>query len=243
MTVPPTPLPPAPTSPAPTSPAPTAVWPMYRAMVGIGLLCGLAIVTVFELTRPVIARNQAAALERAIFLVLPEARTSVTFRLSGGRFEATGGGGELVYAGYGDGGQLVGLALEARGMGYQDTIRLLYGYSPARDAVVGVKVLESKETPGLGDKIETDDAFRRNFERLDVSLKADLSAVAHPIEVVKPGQKTEPWQVDGITGATISSVAVGNMLRHSTAYWIPRVRQHLDDFERVESGNSEADDV
>ncbi len=225
------------------SPAPTAVWPMYRAMVGIGLLCGLTIVTVFELTRPVIARNQAAALESAIFLVLPEASTSVTFRLSESRFEAVDGdgGGELVYAGYGEDGRLVGVALEARGMGYQDTIRLLYGYSPARDAVVGLRVLESKETPGLGDKIETDDAFRRNFERLDVTLKADLSAVVHPVEVVKPGQKTEPWQVDGITGATISSVAVGNMLRHSTAYWIPRVRQHLDDFEKV--GESEADDV
>jgi len=145
--------------------------------------------------------------------------------------------------GYGDDGRLVGLALEARGMGYQDTVRLLYGYAPARDAVVGMWVLDSKETPGLGDKITSDEAFQRNFERLDVSLSADLSAVVHPIEVVKPGQKTEPWQIDGITGATISSVAVGNMLRQSTAYWIPRVRPHLDDFEQpeVETADEESE--
>jgi len=35
------------------------VWPLYRAMVGVGLLCGLLIVTVFQLTGPVIARNRA----------------------------------------------------------------------------------------------------------------------------------------------------------------------------------------
>ena len=51
-------------------PAPS-VWHMYRAMVGIGMLCGLLIVAVFELTRPVIERNKAEALQRAIFQVLP----------------------------------------------------------------------------------------------------------------------------------------------------------------------------
>ena len=53
---------------------------MYRALVGVGLLCGLLIVSVFELTRPVIERNQAQALQRAIFQVLPGARSSATFR-------------------------------------------------------------------------------------------------------------------------------------------------------------------
>ena len=37
------------------------VWHMYRAMVGVGLVCGLLIVVVFELTRPVIDRNKAEA--------------------------------------------------------------------------------------------------------------------------------------------------------------------------------------
>ena len=45
-------------------------------------------------------------------------------------------------------------------MGYQDVIRiLLYGYSPEHQAIVGMRVLESRETPGLGDKIEKDPAF------------------------------------------------------------------------------------
>jgi electron transport complex protein RnfG len=216
-----------------TDPAPR-IWPMYRAMVGIGLLCGLLIVAVFELTRPVIARNKAEALQRAIFQVLPEASSSRTFRLNEtDGFEPLQDDGNdepRVHAGYDDSRRLVGIAVEAQGMGYQDVIHVIYGYSFADDAVVGIRVLESKETPGLGDRIETDPEFLENFVRLDVTLTADLSAIAHPIEAVKHGKKEQPWQVDGITGATISSVAIANILSRSTAYWVPRIRRNLDDF-------------
>ena len=212
-----------------------SVWHMYRAMVGIGLLCGLLIVSVFEWTRPIIAKNKAEALERAILQVLPAADSSAAFRLGeDGRFElheGEAGNEPLVFAGYDGGKQLVGLAVEAQGMGYQDVIRVLYGYSFSDDAIVGIRVLDSKETPGLGDKIETDPVFLENFKRLDVSLTADAGSLAHAIEFAKSGQKNQPWQVDGITGATISSKAIAGMLNESAAYWVPRIRQHLDDFE------------
>ncbi|MGH0037917.1 MAG: FMN-binding protein [Myxococcota bacterium] len=212
-------------------------WPMYRAMVGVGLFCALSIVTVFQLTRPIIARNRAEALEQAIFQVLPEARSSAAFGLvDGERFERIEGEakGELVYAGFDEAGALVGLALEARGMGYQDVVHILYGYDPAGQAVIGFRVLESRETPGLGDRIERDDDFLANFTRLDVSVSADGGGIAHPIEAVKHGEKQHPWQVDGITGATISSVAIADMLRASTVRRLPTVRAHLDDFRRPE---------
>jgi len=212
-----------------------SVWQMYRSMVGVGLLCGLLIVSVFLVTRPVIERNKAEALQRAIFQVLPDARSSATFGLDGESFALLEGQtepGELVYAGYAENGQLIGLAIEAQGMGYQDVIRILYGYSFEQDAVVGIRVLESKETPGLGDKIETDEEFLKNFERLDVSL--NNAEIANPIVFVKHGRKTEPWQVDGITGATISSKAIAGILNRSTAYWIPKIRRGLDDFRKAE---------
>jgi electron transport complex protein RnfG len=219
------------------APAPPRVWHMYRSMVGVGLLCGLLIVTVFQVTRPVIERNKAEALQRAIFQVLPAARSSTTFRITGDeRFEVLQGEGvgeQLVYAGYDEQERLVGLAVEAQGMGYQDVIRVLYGYSFAEDAIVGIRVLESKETPGLGDKIETDPAFLENFVRLDVALTDDLSTILNPIEPVKRGKKEHPWQIDAITGATISSKAIANILRSSSAYWVPRIRRNLDDFRTV----------
>jgi electron transport complex protein RnfG len=185
--------------------------------VGIGLACGLLIVSVFLVTEPIIRHNRAEALQRAIFGVLPDAQTSATFRLvAGDRFELVDGDAEdaqLVHAGYDDEQRLVGLALEAQGMGYQDVIHVLYGYSFRQDAIVGIRVLESRETPGLS---------------------PDLSQILQPIEAVKHGEKEHAWQVDGITGATISSVAIADILSRSSSFWIPRVRRGLDDFRRTE---------
>ncbi|MGB9341143.1 MAG: hypothetical protein WCB63_18015, partial [Polyangiales bacterium] len=75
-------------------PAPPSIWHMYRAMVGVGVVCGLLIVSVFQVTLPIIERNKAEALQEAIFHVLPEARTSSTFRLDDeGGFKALDGDG------------------------------------------------------------------------------------------------------------------------------------------------------
>ncbi|MCP5195165.1 MAG: FMN-binding protein [Pseudomonadales bacterium] len=218
--------------------------PMYRALVGVGLVCGLLIVTVFVLTGPVIARNEAAALQAAVFEVLPGAASSVSLVLSeDGSLRPAADGDDpqaMVHAGYDAMGELLGIAIPAQGMGYQDVIRILYGYSPAGEAIVGMRVLASKETPGLGDKIEKDPAFLANFRALDVALTADGQSLAHPVSVVKSGAKTSPWQIDGITGATISSKAIGNMLRHSTAYWVPRLhprQQELAQAGRDDDGN------
>lgn len=216
-------------------PVQTTTWQMYRAMVGVGLVCGLLIVTVYQATLPVIKRNEAAALERAIFQVLPDARASATFRLNeeDDRFEPLeepAEGGRVVYAGYDDDGQLVGLAIEAEGMGYADVIRVLYGYSFEQDAIIGIRVLASKETPGLGDRIETDETFLENFVRLDTSLMPDGSGLANPIVLVKPGKKTNPWEVDSITGATISAATIAEMLNESASFWIPLVQRRAGDF-------------
>jgi hypothetical protein len=40
-----------------------STWHMYRAMVGVGMFCGLLIVTAFQVTRPIIERNKAEALQ------------------------------------------------------------------------------------------------------------------------------------------------------------------------------------
>jgi electron transport complex protein RnfG len=208
---------------------------MYRAMLGIGLVCGLLIVGSYQATLARIERNKAEALSRAILQVLPGAETSRTFRLvDGDRFEPVAGGGEsgggLVHAGYGRDGELVGFALEGAGMGYQDTIKLILGWSPAARAVVGLLVLESKETPGLGDKIIGDAAFLANFARLDVALTPAGDALAHPVRAVKHGAKRSAWEVDGITGATISSVAVADIVQATCSAWLPRLEPRLEEF-------------
>lgn len=205
---------------------------MYHALVSVGSLCALLIVSVFEGTKPYIAKNRAEALERAIFSVLPGAVASRTFVFTGDTFvEDAQAKGDRVYAAYGSEGNLLGVAFEARGMGYADLISVLYGYAFDRSAIVGLEVLESKETPGLGDKIEKDPESRANFEALLVVLD-DEGAVANPISTVPNGTKRLPWEIDGITGATISSKALGEMLRESTAKWAPLLEAHRRSLEK-----------
>ena len=200
-----------------------------------GLLSGLILVAVYLVTKPRIEQNQAEALQRAIFNVLPGTVETSPLVLEGDRLEPHEGklselhGREAVFAGYGDGGELLGYAIPGAGPGYMDTIGLIYGYDPRRDVIVGMEVLESRETPGLGDKIITDDDFLGNFAAL---------AVEPEIVPVKGG-RTQPNEVDCITGATISSESVVAILERSVQRWKPL----LADLETAEEvpGNGHAD--
>ena len=91
-------------------------------------------------------------------------------------------------------------------------------------------MLESKETPGLGDKIEKDENFLANFILLDVTLTEDLQGLVNEVIPVKSGEKENPWEVDGITGATISSRAIANIINESMQVWAPRIYQNKDFF-------------
>ena len=203
---------------------------MLFAMVGIGLACALFIVLTYEGTKEIIAINRAEALEKAIFKVLPGTSKTMTYEYGdNGSFsllEETDTENSLIYAGYTEQNELTGIAIEARGQGYADIIGILYGYDPEKEQIIGFHVLESKETPGLGDKIEKDDKFLQNFIALDASLLK--GKIKNPIITVKHGSKINDWEVDGITGATISSRAIGEILSASTANWMPIIYRNID---------------
>ena len=99
-------------------------------------------------------------------------------------------------------GQTVGWALVGSGFGFQDKIKLVIGLSVDTTTITGLKVVENKETPGLGDKI-ADPKWAGQYTKLDTT---------RDIEVVKEDltdeQRQEKNQVQAITGATISSEAV-----------------------------------
>jgi electron transport complex protein RnfG len=208
---------------APVEQKQTSAWEMYRAIVGIGALCALVIVGVFQGTAARIQDNQERFLAGAMAEVLPATVSTVEVRIDeDGKLAPGETAGPLRgFLSYDGQGELAGAVLTAEGMGYQDIVRILYSYSFEQDAIVGMKVLETKETPGLGDKIETEPHFVANFEALDASLTPDGGSLRNAIVTVKQGEKTEPWQLDGITGATITSDAIGNMLDESASRWVP----------------------
>lgn len=216
-------------------------WPMYRALVGIGMLCGLLIVVFNEGTRGIIERKREAALEEAVSDVLAGATRYTSFALSAdGRFVPAGtSDGERVHAGFDDTGRLVGVAIEANGPGYADAIRLIYGYDPASEAIVGFRVLSSKETPGLGSRIARDPDFLASFEHLDARLDASGEHLRHRIEAVKQPSPSAPWQIDAITGATVSSTAVGDIVDASASRWLPVIRRRLGDLTTGEADDAD----
>ena len=204
----------------------------------IAMVAGLLVVLVYQYTLPIIVEKERKALEAAVVQVIPAANPDTAVRVS---YSLTGDGLiELddqtadqanLYAVYDQSGKLAGLAMQAAAQGYQDVVRTLYGYDPGCECIVGLTVLKSTDTPGMGDKgtVEGNEKFMANFEKLDVSLTADKSALAHPIETVKHGNKTEPWQVDAMSGATITSRAIANGLLASAGEMLPLLAQHLDD--------------
>ena len=169
-----------------------------------GALAGLLLVQVHQYTDPIIQQYKEEQLQAAVLEVLPgaerfETRWVVDGRLAEAPPEGTDDRAhERVYLGFGGDGVRVGVAMSAGTQGYQDRIELIFGYDPAGDRLLGMKVLQSKETPGLGDKIEKDADWIAQFD-----------GVRPPVEGVKPGRGTGAAdQVDVITGATISSRAV-----------------------------------
>lgn len=179
-----------------------------------GLLSGLCIAFAYELTLPRIEANRAAALRAAVFQVVPGATAMQPLALVDGRLVPQDDlrGVEYLFAAYGAEGRFVGYAIPGEAVGFQDTIKLLLGFDPVRRRIVGMQVLESRETPGLGDKIYKDPAFATNF--LDL-------AVEPAVVLVKKGAKRAPNEVDGITGATISSRAVVRILVTVIQRWLP----------------------
>jgi electron transport complex protein RnfG len=208
---------------------------MIRTLSLIAMLSGLVVVMVYQWTQPIIAENQRIATEKAVFQVIEGAETRKDFLLGpAGLIPAVEEGeGEKVYAAYDGRGGLKGIAMPAAAQGYQDMIRLLYGYDPYCECIRGIKVLKMTETPGLGDKIIKDPEFRKNFGALDASLTDDGAAMKNTIVTVKHGTKQHPWEIDAISGATISSNAVGKALDRSAQALVPLVQKHLKGFEEA----------
>jgi len=178
-----------------------------------GLLSGIAIIGIYETTLPTITANKARELREAVFKVLPGvSRMQALVYRDGGLVvvEAPDKDEPVVYGGYDEQSEFVGYAMPAAGPGFQDTIAILYGYKPAEKIVVGMEVLESRETPGLGDKIYKDAEFVGGFSALSVEPE---------IFAVKKGTKSQPNEIDAITGATISSKAVVRIINEAHAAW------------------------
>ncbi len=182
-----------------------------------GLVSGVAIIGIYESTLPTITANKARELREAVFKVLPGVSQMQALVYRQGQLvgvDEAGPDESAVYGGYDTDGRFVGYAIPGAGPDFQDTIGLLYGFDPVQKQVLGMEVLESRETPGLGDKIYKDMDFVDDFKALSIEPT---------IVAVKKGTKSRPNEVNAITGATISSKAIVRIINETHADWSARL--------------------
>jgi len=183
-----------------------------------GFFSGLVLVSAYLITLPAIQAHKARALEQAIYQVIPGSVSYQTLVLQNEALrlveesEMTTIEEDVprVYAGFSDSGERIGFAIATEEPGFQDVIGGIFGYDPNKQVIIGFAVLESKETPGLGDKIMKDAAFQENFIALSINPE---------IVAVKKGEKRQDNEVEAITGATISSKAVVRLLQKGIEEW------------------------
>jgi Na+-translocating ferredoxin:NAD+ oxidoreductase subunit G len=198
-------------------------WRLIATLALAGAMAGLMIVTVFEWAQPRILDHQARVLATAVDEVLagPERVERYFVQPDGLLGEPTAGmdtiGIPRVFLGYDGNGQTIGFAIVGSKPGFQDVIQVIFGYDPSTNEVLGMRVLESKETPGLGDKIFKDLRFVRGFE-----------GVLAPIRPVGEGAGSgEPNEAELITGATISARVVVDIINERVAALDDRLTTHL----------------
>jgi electron transport complex protein RnfG len=192
-------------------------WQLLAMMTGAGAIAGMLIVTAYKLTLPRIEEHQGEVMQTAVQEVLKAPSSYDTLYLVGGKLvNALPAGAnakttEKVYLGHDKAGKRIGFALGGTENGFQDPVTVMFGYDAGAKKLIAMKVISNKETPGLGNKIETDSAFVNGF----VGAAAPLNGVK------KDRGKSGANDVIMITGATISSRAVIRIINNAIARWQP----------------------
>lgn len=180
---------------------------MVVVLTVVTALAGLALGSVYSLTKEPIEIAKQAKLKKAIEAVLPEFDQIQEKKVQ----EANGPEMLNFYIAKKDS-VVVGTAVETYTMkGFGGLIKLMVGFLPD-GRIQNISVLEHKETPGLGTKMDTP------------KFKDQFMGIQPATFILKV--KKDKGDVDAITAATISSRAFSDA-----------VQRAYDTFEKNKGGN------
>ncbi|MDH4220460.1 MAG: FMN-binding protein [Candidatus Aminicenantes bacterium] len=174
---------------------------MIIVLTAVGLISGGFLAGVAKLTKERIAFNIQKEIEEAIVNVIPG--TVQNQKL----YEEE----DLsIYGGQDESGQSIGYAVQSTGIGFQDKITLMFGINVSLTKIIGLAVIDQKETPGLGAKIRDWNAFLQFWENRNATGEIILrKPPAGSLE------ELSPMEINTITGATISSKKVLEIVNFS----------------------------
>lgn len=107
--------------------------------------------------------------------------------------------------------------LAIRGNGLWDEI---WGYIALKDdanTIAGASFDHKGETPGLGAEIKDNPVFANNFKERKIFKDGKFVSV----KVRKGGARDQVYEVDGISGATVTADGVDVMIREGIALYLP----------------------
>jgi len=164
---------------------------------------GLLIAAANAALSPKIEQNKIDKLNRLAGFLLPQAErfvpldTEIEIKSLRGEKENV-----KVYRAQMKTGECVGWSFNAAGMGFADKVELVVAVDRDFKKLTGFNVLSSNETPGFGDKIKSS-YYRAQF----------AGVPAGGLRLVKTGNPAViDAEIVSITGATVSSQAVVNIL-------------------------------
>ena len=160
-------------------------------LTSICIICAFLLSFVYGIAIEKIEINKQKRVEDAIINLAPYAEKIEEIKIDN----------EVIYNLFNNKGKILGYAFIAEGQGYQGKIKMLSVIDVSLKKLQGIEVVESIETPGLGAKIK-DNSFKTQFKNINISKD---------IECLKDDPKYDN-QIKSITGATVSSRAVTNIL-------------------------------
>ncbi len=179
----------------------------------IAAVCTGLVAFTWQLTNAHIAANQQAWLERSLQPALSGlvfdnnvTESMITLQPPHG---LPGSEAATIYRVYAGDRPVAALFLVTARDGYTGPIRVLVGIN-VNGSVTGVRVVEHRETPGLGDRIEAN--------RSDWVLQFD----GHSLHDPEPGGwaiKRDGGQFDQLTGASVTPRAVIKAIRETLQYF------------------------
>ena len=182
-------------------------------LAAIAAICTALVALTWNLTRQRIADNEREYLERSLTPALAglffDSNVTESKLTLPPPHELPGNEAAIVYRVYAEGTPVAALFVVTARDGYAGPIRLLIGIA-MDGTVTGVRVLQHRETPGLGDRIE--------LAKSDWILQFDGHSLRDPVEA-RWKIRDDGGDFEQLSGASVTPRAVVKAIRETLRYF------------------------
>lgn len=189
------------------------IWKSGVTLAVIAAICTSLVAITWQLTAERIEANKKEWLERSLQPALAglffDSSVTESMLMIPPPHELPGSGTAIIYRVYAGEKPVAALFVVSARDGYAGPIRLLIGIA-MDGTVTGVRVLEHRETPGLGDRIET--------TKSDWVLQFDGHSLLDP-EPARWALKGDGGDFDQLTGASVTPRAIVNAVKQTLTYF------------------------